>query len=84
MLTTYVLDVVVQDVCLCLLLENEKGEKYMPINLQGRSLLTLADYTPQEINYLIDLSTKLDLKLTRTPHKYLEGKTLSYYLKNFY
>lgn len=49
----------------------------MPINLQGRSLLTLADYTPQEINYLIDLSAKLkDLKLTRTPHKYLEGKNI--------
>ncbi len=32
----------------------------MPINLKGRSLLTLKDFTPLEINYLLDLS--LDLK----------------------
>ena len=32
----------------------------MPINLKGRSLLTLKDFTPREIRYLLDLS--LDLK----------------------
>ncbi len=32
----------------------------MPINLNGRSLLTLRDFTPDEISFLIDLS--LDLK----------------------
>ncbi|MBN2626489.1 MAG: ornithine carbamoyltransferase [Spirochaetales bacterium] len=32
----------------------------MPINLKGRSLLTLKDFTPLEINYLLDLA--LDLK----------------------
>ena len=32
----------------------------MPVNLKGRSLLTLRDFTPREILYLIDLS--LDLK----------------------
>lgn len=32
----------------------------MPISLQGRHLLTLKDYTPQEIRFLLDLA--LDLK----------------------
>lgn len=32
----------------------------MPISLQGRHLLTLKDYTPQEIQFLLDLA--LDLK----------------------
>lgn len=49
----------------------------MPVNLQGRSLLTLADYTPDEIKYLIDLSEQFKkLKLARTPHRYLEGKNI--------
>lgn len=54
----------------------------MPKNLQGRSFLKLLDFTSQDIRYLLDLSKKFkELKLTRTPHKYLEGKTLPYYLK---
>ncbi len=49
----------------------------MPINLQGRSLLTLNDYSEDEIKYLIDLSEEFKkLKVTRTPHKYLEGKNI--------
>ena len=49
----------------------------MPINFQGRSLLGLADYTSEEINYLIDLGQQFkNLKNTRTPHKYLEGKNI--------
>ena len=49
----------------------------MPINFQGRSLLGLANYTPEEINYLIDLGQQFkNLKNTRTPHKYLEGKNI--------
>lgn len=49
----------------------------MPINFQGRSLLGLADYTPEEINYLIDLGQQFkNLKNTRTPHRYLEGKNI--------
>ena len=28
----------------------------MPVNLKGRSLLTLKDFTPAEIRYLLDLS----------------------------
>ncbi len=31
----------------------------MPLNLKGRHLLTLKDYSPQEIDYLIDLSARL-------------------------
>lgn len=49
----------------------------MPINLQGKSLLSLSEYTPEEINYLIELGEQFKkLKLTRTPHKYLEGKNI--------
>ena len=31
----------------------------MSINLSGRSLLTLLDYTPEEINHLLDLAAEL-------------------------
>jgi ornithine carbamoyltransferase len=49
----------------------------MPVNLQGRSFLKLLDFTPEEIRYLLDLSKELKkLKLTRTPHRYLEGKNI--------
>ncbi|MDC7224810.1 MAG: ornithine carbamoyltransferase [Spirochaetales bacterium] len=34
----------------------------MPINLQGRSLLTLKDFTPREIRYLLDLARDLKNK----------------------
>lgn len=34
----------------------------MPVNLKGRSLLTLKDFTPQEIRYLLDLSRDLKAK----------------------
>lgn len=34
----------------------------MPINLKGRSFLTLKDFTPQEIKYLLDLSKDLKAK----------------------
>ena len=34
----------------------------MPINLKGRSFLTLKDFTPQEIKYLLDLSKDLKTK----------------------
>ena len=49
----------------------------MPISLSGRHFLTLLDYTPQEIRYLLDLSKQFkSLKLTGTPHRYLEGKNI--------
>jgi ornithine carbamoyltransferase len=31
----------------------------MPINLKGRSLLSLKDYKPEEIKYLLDLAFDL-------------------------
>ncbi len=34
----------------------------MPVNLKGRSLLTLLDFTPQEITYLLDLAADLKQK----------------------
>lgn len=49
----------------------------MPKNLQGRSFLKLLDFSTEEILYLLDLSKKFkELKLTRTPHRYLEGKNI--------
>ena len=34
----------------------------MPVNLKGRSFLTLMDFTPEEIKYLLDLSADLKAK----------------------
>ncbi|HRZ65810.1 MAG TPA: ornithine carbamoyltransferase [Spirochaetia bacterium] len=34
----------------------------MPVNLKGRSFLTLKDFTPEEIRYLLDLSRDLKAK----------------------
>ena len=34
----------------------------MPVNLKGRSFLTLLDFTPEEITYLLDLSACLKAK----------------------
>ncbi len=49
----------------------------MPVNLSGRSFLKLLDFTPQEIEYLIDLSQNFkDMKRAGVPHKYLEGKNI--------
>lgn len=49
----------------------------MPISLSGRNYLKLLDFTPDEIRYLISLAKQFKaLKLTGTPHKYLEGKNI--------
>lgn len=49
----------------------------MSINLYGRSFLTLLDFTPEEINYLLDLSAKLKKdKKSGLETKYLEGKNI--------
>ena len=49
----------------------------MPVNLQGRSILGLKYLTEDEIKYLIDLGEEFKkLKMTRSPHKYLEGKNI--------
>ena len=34
----------------------------MPVSLKGRSFLTLKHFTPEEINYLLDLSADLKAK----------------------
>ena len=53
-----------------------KGKK-MPVNLSGRSFTKLLDFTPEEINYLIDLSQNFkDMKRAGVPHRYLEGKNI--------
>lgn len=49
----------------------------MPINLKGRSFLTLKDFTPREIEYLLDLSMKLkEKKLQGTKGDLLTGKNI--------
>ena len=49
----------------------------MGINIRGRSFLTLLDYTPQEIRYLLDLAKEFKaLKRAGVPHRYLEGKNI--------
>ncbi|MGM0214073.1 ornithine carbamoyltransferase [Enterococcus sp. AZ109] len=49
----------------------------MPVNLQGKSFLKLLDFSTAEIQYLIELSKQFkNLKLSRTPHRYLEGKNI--------
>ena len=44
----------------------------MPVNLKGRSFLTLMDFTPAEIRYLLDLSHGLKRKKGKT----LRGKNV--------
>ena len=49
----------------------------MGVNLQGRSFLKLLDFTPEEIEYLIDLSADFKrLKRAGVPHRHLEGKNI--------
>lgn len=49
----------------------------MTVNLSGRSFLKLLDFTPEEIEYLIDLAAQLkQLKREGTPHRYLTGKNI--------
>ncbi|HEY0222433.1 MAG TPA: ornithine carbamoyltransferase [Lactovum miscens] len=45
---------------------------------QGRSLLAEKDFTPAEINYLVDFGIHLKaLKKNRIPHRYLEGRNIA-------
>ncbi|MBQ6692061.1 MAG: ornithine carbamoyltransferase, partial [Clostridia bacterium] len=49
----------------------------MPVNLNGRSLLTLKDFTPTEIRYLLDLSHDLKIKKRDgIKNNLLEGKNV--------
>ena len=48
------------------------------MNLKGKSFLKLLDFTPDEINYLIDLAADLkQKKKNRIPHKLCEGKSIA-------
>ena len=47
------------------------------MNLSGRNFLTLLDYTPEEIRYLLDLSKDLkNKKRNNIEHRYLKGKNI--------
>ena len=48
------------------------------INLKGKDFLKLLDYTPEEIEYLIDLAADLKAKKkSGIPHKMCEGKNIA-------
>ncbi|HAA47254.1 MAG TPA: ornithine carbamoyltransferase, partial [Synergistaceae bacterium] len=50
----------------------------MAINLKGRHFLTLRDFSPQEIQYLLDLSASLkSKKRAGIRGKALEGKNIA-------
>lgn len=52
-----------------------KGEG---MNLKGRHFLKLLDFTPEEINYLLDLSAELKSKKKNgIPHRTCEGKNVA-------
>jgi len=54
-----------------------RGGSKMPVNLKGRSLLTLKDFTPAEIQYLLDLAKDLkNKKRVGGKEKLLEGKNI--------
>lgn len=44
------------------------------MNLKGRSFLTLKDFTPEEIEYFIDLAGDLKAKKKQGYRKQLKGK----------
>jgi ornithine carbamoyltransferase len=50
----------------------------MTINLRNRSFLKLLDFTPAEIQYLLDLSAKLKYaKFSGTEEQFLQGKNIA-------
>ncbi|HKM27594.1 MAG TPA: ornithine carbamoyltransferase subunit F, partial [Thiopseudomonas sp.] len=50
----------------------------MPFNLKNRDLLTLRDYTPQEISFLLKLSADLKAaKYAGTEQQRLQGKNIA-------
>lgn len=49
----------------------------METNLKGRDFLSLKDYTPEEIRYLLDLADYIKAKVKNNePYEVLKGKTL--------
>ncbi len=50
----------------------------MPINLRGRSLLTLDDYSPSDIRFLLRLAAELKAaKLAGTERQWLTGRNIA-------
>ncbi|MBR2103926.1 MAG: ornithine carbamoyltransferase subunit F, partial [Bacteroidales bacterium] len=50
----------------------------MTVNLKNRSLLTLLDFTPEEINYMLQLSAELkEQKKQGTEKQHLIGKNIA-------
>ena len=48
------------------------------MNLKGRNFLTLKDFTPEEITYLLDLSAELKAKKkSGESHEYHKGKNVA-------
>lgn len=55
----------------------------MAYNLKGRNFLTLKDYTPDEIDYLLKLAAELKRqKYAGIRPRNLEGKSVALILKN--
>ena len=49
----------------------------MPVNLRGKNFLTLLDFTPYQIRYLLDLSRDFkNAKRAGIPHAHLAGKNI--------
>ena len=49
----------------------------MPVNLRGKNFLTLLDFTPDQIRYLLDLSQDFkNAKRAGIPHAHLAGKNI--------
>ena len=56
----------------------------MAMNLIGRSFLTLKDFTPEEIRYMLDLAKELKrLKQAGIKPRNLEGKNIFLYVPTF-
>ncbi len=49
----------------------------MPVNLRGRSFLTLLDYSPEEVRFLLNTARDFkNLKRSGVPHRHLAGKNI--------
>ncbi len=49
----------------------------MPVNIRGKSFLTLLDFTPEEVRYMLDLAHDFkSQKRAGTRHKHLEDKSI--------
>jgi len=50
----------------------------MKDRFRGKDFLTLMDYSPVEINYLLDVSAQFKFKrMMKEPHEYLAGRTIA-------